>query len=121
MCPSEAVLVYLAEIKAQLKVSKAAPQQKSASISHGLLPVRRHFRQINLDPAIIKETLIKSTFALSLDQELLIMMEDEARWMIKNRLTGQTRVPNYLSYMDATALSHVVPRAVTMIIPQNWQ
>jgi NitT/TauT family transport system substrate-binding protein len=76
-------------------------------------------RRINLDPAIVKAALNQGRCALSLDQSLLVIMEDEARWMIRNHLTEQTRVPNYLEYIDATALSRVNPAAVSLIIPKN--
>jgi NitT/TauT family transport system substrate-binding protein len=56
-------------------------------------------------------------YELFLDQALLLAMEDEARWMIQSRLTDQTRVPNYLHYIDAEALGGVKPRAVRLIIP----
>jgi len=46
-------------------------------------------------------------------------MEDEARWMIKNKLAAQTRVPNYLEYIDAEVLLKVTPQAVRIIIPKN--
>jgi NitT/TauT family transport system substrate-binding protein len=58
-------------------------------------------------------------YELFLDQALLLAMEDEARWIIKSRLTDQTRVPNYLNYIDAEALAKVKPQAVRLIIPKN--
>ncbi|MFA5112107.1 MAG: NrtA/SsuA/CpmA family ABC transporter substrate-binding protein [Desulfobaccales bacterium] len=76
-------------------------------------------RWVNLDPAFIKDSLSRSTFAISLDQALFIMMEDEARWMIKNKLAWQARVPNYLNYMDAEALLRVNPKAVGLIVPRR--
>jgi len=56
---------------------------------------------------------------LFLDQGLLLAMEDGARWMIKNKLTDQTRVPNYLNYFSVEALSKVNPKAVGIIIPKE--
>jgi ABC-type nitrate/sulfonate/bicarbonate transport system substrate-binding protein len=76
-------------------------------------------RRISCAPAIIKDSLIRSTYGLSLDQTLFIMMEDEARWMIKNSLTGQARVPNYLDYINAEALARINPQAVSVIIPKD--
>ncbi len=78
-------------------------------------------KRLNLNPAIIKDSLIKSKFALSLDQPLFLMMEDEAHWMIKNKLTDQTRLPNYLHFIDAEALAKVNPQAVSIAIPKNKQ
>jgi len=47
------------------------------------------------------------------------MMEDEARWMIRNNLTNHTSVPNYLNYIDAEALSQINPKAVGLIVPRK--
>ncbi len=55
------------------------------------------------------------TFEISLDQSLLINIESEARWAIKNKLTDATQVPNYLDYIYVDALASVKPEAVTII------
>ncbi len=54
-------------------------------------------------------------FGLFLDQSILITLEDEARWAIKNNLTTATEVPNYLDYIYMDALEEVKPEAVTII------
>jgi NitT/TauT family transport system substrate-binding protein len=54
---------------------------------------------------------------LSLDQNMFLTMEDEARWMIQNRLTKKTKVPNYLDYLYPEALLQVNPKAVHLVIP----
>jgi hypothetical protein len=51
------------------------------------------------------------------DQDVLLTMEDKARWLIQNRLTDRTRVPNYHDYLYPEALRQVNPKAVRMIIP----
>jgi hypothetical protein len=58
-----------------------------------------------------------TNYELALDQNLLLTMEDEARWLIQNRLTDRTQVPNYLDYIYPEALREVNPKAVRMIIP----
>jgi hypothetical protein len=42
-------------------------------------------------------------------------MEDEARWMIKNKLTKEKNVPNFLDYIYEDALKAVKPEAVNII------
>jgi len=54
-------------------------------------------------------------FELSLEHALLIALEDEARWAIKNKLTDKTKVPNYLGYVYLDALKAIKPDAVTII------
>jgi ABC-type nitrate/sulfonate/bicarbonate transport system substrate-binding protein len=101
------------------RLFKALDQAENFLKSHKEEGIVIVARRINLDPAIVKPAWMKSTYALSFDQALFIMMEDEARWMIKNKLTGQTRVPNYLNYIDAEALAKVNPQAVSIIVPKN--
>ena len=55
------------------------------------------------------------TFELSLGQSLLINIEDEARWAIRNNLTDAKEIPNYLDYIYMDALESVKPEAVTII------
>ena len=52
---------------------------------------------------------------ISLEQSLLVTLEAEARWAIKNKLTDKTEVPNYLDYIYFDALEEVKPEAVGII------
>ncbi len=53
--------------------------------------------------------------SVSLDQSLILAMEDEARWMIKNRLTSNTETPDFLDYVHVDGLEAVKPAAVHVI------
>lgn len=53
--------------------------------------------------------------SLSLDQSLIISMDDEARWLINNKLTNATVVPNFLNYIYLDGLNAVKPDSVTII------
>jgi hypothetical protein len=44
-------------------------------------------------------------------------MEDEARWMMRHKLTEQTRLPDFLDYFYVAPLAKVVPQKVQIIIP----
>jgi NitT/TauT family transport system substrate-binding protein len=68
-------------------------------------------------PATVRAGKEQTHYELALDQNLLLTMEDEARWLIQNRLTDRTQVPNYLDYIYPEALREVNPKAVRMIIP----
>ncbi len=56
-------------------------------------------------------------YELFLDQGLILAMEDEARWLIRNRRPNRTKVPDYLDFIAAEALSKVDPKAVSMVLP----
>jgi len=67
------------------------------------------------DVSYISNTWNKHDFAVSLDQSLLLTMEDEARWRIENKLTEKTTVPNYLQFIYFDGLKEVKPDAMTII------
>jgi NitT/TauT family transport system substrate-binding protein len=55
------------------------------------------------------------TFAIRLDQDLLLTMEDQARWIIANGLTEATRVPDYLGSISFGPLETAKPGGVTIL------
>jgi NitT/TauT family transport system substrate-binding protein len=52
---------------------------------------------------------------VTLDQALLVDLEDQTRWAIKNRLTVRRDMPNYLDFIDVDSLRAVKPEAVRII------
>lgn len=53
-------------------------------------------------------------FALSLDLALITAMRDEAQWLINNKLTSQTQVPDFNEHIYTDALKVVKPDSVTI-------
>lgn len=53
-------------------------------------------------------------YGVFLDQRLLLVLEDEAAWMIQNRLTDRTKIPNFLDYIDPGPLMKADPKAVRL-------
>ena len=72
-------------------------------------------RAINSDAANLKEFWPSYRFDVTLDQSLLLALEDETRWAIKNKLTETTESVNYLNHVYLDALKAVAPAAVTII------
>jgi NitT/TauT family transport system substrate-binding protein len=72
-------------------------------------------KRLNLDAAYMETVWSQNQFSLSLDQALIVAMEDEARWMIKNNLTTEKNVPNFLDYIYEDGLKAVKPEAVNII------
>ncbi len=54
-------------------------------------------------------------FGVVLDQGLLLALEDEARWAIKNRLGERGDMPNFLDAVYLDGLEAVAPSAMTVI------
>ena len=74
---------------------------------------------LKIEPDVFKADWVNSEYRLSFDQGLLISMEDQARWMIRNKLVQQTKVPDLLDYFQVEPLARVVPKAVRIIIPKR--
>jgi sulfonate transport system substrate-binding protein len=54
-------------------------------------------------------------FNISLNQSLLVTLEDQARWAIKNRLTDRRDLPNFFETLYIDGLMSVKPDAVRVI------
>lgn len=72
-------------------------------------------KKMNYEKAYIDYSWPKFTHFIGLNQELVLNMESEARWVIKNNLTDKTKVPNYLDYIYFDALEKTKAGAVTII------
>jgi NitT/TauT family transport system substrate-binding protein len=69
---------------------------------------------LNVDQSYMEEVWPQHRFKLSLDQPLILAMEDEARWMINKKLTDVKEVPNFLDYIYFDAMDNLKPEAVTI-------
>ena len=66
------------------------------------------------DDAYMQSVIPKFKFTVSLDQAMLISMEDQAQWIIANKLTDKSVIPHYLDYMYTDALRKINRDAVTI-------
>lgn len=72
-------------------------------------------RNLGLDHEAVLNTWAKTHFRVRLDQALLTLMEDEARWAIRNKLVDSEKVPNYLTFLYLEGLEKIRPNAVSVI------
>ncbi len=72
-------------------------------------------RESKGNPAALVAAWPTYRFGVVLDQGLILALEDEAQWAIKNRLTTTHEVPNYLDHLYLAGLEAVLPNAVTVI------
>ncbi|MHB8881637.1 MAG: ABC transporter substrate-binding protein [Thermodesulfovibrionales bacterium] len=70
---------------------------------------------LKMDRAMLDEIWEILTLKVSLDQALLVNFEDQTRWVLKNKLTAETNMPNYLEYIHIDGLKAVKPEAVRII------
>jgi NitT/TauT family transport system substrate-binding protein len=69
----------------------------------------------NLDKAVIGQMWPVQNFSVTLDQSLVLALEDESQWAIKGGLTDETKIPNYLNFIYPDGLESVKPKAVMML------
>ncbi len=71
--------------------------------------------RLNLDASYMDSVWKQNRYGLSLDQSLVLAMEDEARWMIANGLTTEKAIPDFLDYVAESGINKVKPDAVNVI------
>jgi ABC-type nitrate/sulfonate/bicarbonate transport system substrate-binding protein len=71
--------------------------------------------QMSLSDAYMDKVWSQNQFSLSLDQSLILAMQDKSRWLIQNNLTNATALPNFLNYVYVDGLEAVKPMSVTII------
>jgi NitT/TauT family transport system substrate-binding protein len=72
-------------------------------------------KRVNYDDPFMEIFWSENQFSLSLDQSLILAMEDEARWMIRNKLTNEKQIPDFLNYIHEGTLEAVKPGSVNII------
>lgn len=69
----------------------------------------------NQDITATREMLAGTSVELSLDQSLILALEDESQWAINSKLTSASKVPNYLNFIYFDGLKSVKPTAVNIL------
>lgn len=70
---------------------------------------------LKVDQAILDEIWKSLSFKVTLEQSLLVSLEDQTRWARENRLIGGRETPEYLDYIYVKGLQSVKPEAVSVI------
>ena len=73
-------------------------------------------QQMNFSDAYMENVWSENQYSLSLDQSLILAMENEARWLISNNLTNQTTIPDFINYIYFDGLASVQPESVTITL-----
>ncbi len=72
-------------------------------------------KRLNYTDAYMAKIWPKNEFSLSLDQSLVVAMEDEGRWMIANNLTTAKTIPDIRDHIYTKGLEGVLPESVNVI------
>jgi NitT/TauT family transport system substrate-binding protein len=70
---------------------------------------------IKMDKALLDETWDSLDFKVTLNQSLLVSLEDQTRWAQQNGLIDATAMPNYLDFIYFHGLQSVKPEALEII------
>ena len=68
---------------------------------------------LGVDKAVIAPAWNDFYFRVALDQSLLVNLENQARWAIRNKLVAGTEVPNFMGSLYPVGLRAVRPDSVT--------
>ena len=71
-------------------------------------------KRLNFSDAYMETVWPNHEFTLSLDQSLLIAMNDEGRWMINNNLTTEKTIPYFRDYIYTKGLEEIKPESVNI-------
>jgi ABC-type nitrate/sulfonate/bicarbonate transport system substrate-binding protein len=72
-------------------------------------------KKLDLKDKDIARIWSQNQYGLSLDHSLIVAMEDETRWMIKNGLATGKSVPDFTGFVNEVPLKKVNPGAVNLI------
>jgi NitT/TauT family transport system substrate-binding protein len=67
-----------------------------------------------IDKGLIKEVWSAFNYHVVLGQELVLTLEDETRWAIKNKLTDKQVMPDYMKYISVENLQEINPQVVKL-------
>jgi ABC-type nitrate/sulfonate/bicarbonate transport system substrate-binding protein len=72
-------------------------------------------KQLNYTSSYVNSVWSEYQYSVTLDQSFILLMQDEARWLIDNNLTSVDSVPNFLNYVYIDGLKSVSPESVNII------
>ena len=67
-----------------------------------------------IDKSLIREVWNNFNYRVMLDQTLLISLEDEARWAMSNKLTDQSVMPDFSSFIHLDSIKALKPEALRL-------
>ncbi len=90
-------------------------QAEDFFVSHPAEARRIIQKRLGSDDAYMERIWSKTECVLSLDQALIVALEDETRWLTQQNGTDTNDMPVFLDYISSDALDYVQPESVTII------
>jgi ABC-type nitrate/sulfonate/bicarbonate transport system substrate-binding protein len=69
-------------------------------------------RTLHLDHQYLPNLWPRLKFHVRLDQDMLVLMEDQARWLLQNKRVDAGKAPNYFTFLYLAGLEKIKPEAV---------
>lgn len=101
--PGMARSVVKALVAAEAELSRH-PEELASTLS----------RLLDVQQEELKNIMAEQHNRVRIDQGILLVMEDEARWMMENGIVKGTQIPNYLHVLKPSILKSLHPAAVTL-------
>ncbi|MBF0344517.1 MAG: ABC transporter substrate-binding protein [Nitrospirae bacterium] len=97
------------------KTLRALIQAEEFAIAHPQEVVRIVSKRLGVIDTEISPILLEMKWKVFLEQSLLLRLEDQARWMMKDNVVDVAEIPDYYQFIHIDALNSVKPEAVTII------
>jgi ABC-type nitrate/sulfonate/bicarbonate transport system substrate-binding protein len=94
---------------------KALKQAENFNINHKDQAIEIVAKNLNYTNSFAASDWSNYQYSVTLDQSFILLMQDEARWLIDNNLTSVDSVPNFISYVYVDGLKSVSPESVNII------
>jgi ABC-type nitrate/sulfonate/bicarbonate transport system substrate-binding protein len=98
-----------------IRFLKAIVQAENFNIVHKDQAMAIVARDLNYTDSYVVSVWPDYQYTVTLDQSFIVLMQDEARWLISNNLTNATSIPNFTNYVYLDSLKSVEPGAVNII------
>lgn len=77
-------------------------------------------KRFHFEPQYVQRLWSKNQFVVSLPQSLLLAMEHGALWLIDNKVTEDSHLPDFLNMVYFEGLRPINPSAITILTgPEN--
>ena len=94
---------------------KALVQAENFNINHQNQAIDLVAKELNYTYAYTASVWKDYQYSVTLEQSFILLMQDEARWLINNNLSNSTSVPNFINYVYVDGLRSVRPESVNII------
>lgn len=94
---------------------RALVEAESFYVSHPQKAMDIVQKRLSFDKTLMEIIRSEHQYQVSLDQSLILAMEDEARWMISNGIVPDQQTPVFLNYIYVDGMQSVRPDAMNII------